>query len=211
MAGSVTMPEKDEFRPVAPPQAGAGNPDKDAGGTEDEKLLSLAKSQFQQVLDAESVNRNYQRDDQRFRAASPDDNYQWPSELLNARRQQGDSARPCLTINKLPGHVNQVVNDWRQNRPQFKYSPVDSGADPKVADILNGIVRHIQVASDADIAYDNALDGAVVPGVGYIRVLTDYVDPMSFDQDILIRQVRDRKSTRLNSSHVKSSYADVSW
>lgn len=182
----------EDFKPVAAPRAGAGEPDEDAGGTEDERLLALAKSQFQQVIDAESVNRQYMRDDMRFRAASPDDNYQWPSELLQTRRGSNtQSARPCLTVNKLPAHVNQVVNDWRQNRPQFKVSPVDSGADVKVAEVLNGVVRHIQVASDADVAYDTALDGAVVAGVGYIRVLTDYVDPMSFDQDILIRRVRD--------------------
>lgn len=163
---------------------------KEKGETKDEALLALAKAQFERVVTAEQENRTYMLDDFRFRAASPDNFYQWPDAIRSKRETDPSGQRPCLTINKLPQHVNQVTNDIRQNRPAIKVIPVDDKADPEVAEVLNGVIRHIQYASDADIAYDTAADNQVVAGVGYIRVLTDYVDDESFDQDIKIERIR---------------------
>lgn len=163
---------------------------KEKGETKEEALLALAKAQFERVVTAEQENRQYMLDDFRFRAASPDNFYQWPDAIRSKRETDPSGQRPCLTINKLPQHVNQVTNDIRQNRPAIKVIPVDDKADPEVAEVLNGVIRHIQYASDADIAYDTAADNQVVAGVGYIRVLTDYVDDESFDQDIKIERIR---------------------
>lgn len=163
---------------------------KEKGETKDDALLALAKAQFERVVTAEQENRTYMLDDFRFRAASPDNFYQWPDAIRSKRETDPSGQRPCLTINKLPQHVNQVTNDIRQNRPAIKVIPVDDKADPEVAEVLNGVIRHIQYASDADIAYDTAADNQVVAGVGYIRVLTDYVDDESFDQDIKIERIR---------------------
>lgn len=155
-----------------------------------DKLLELAKSQFTRVCDAENESRENQLDDMRFRAASPDNHWQWPSAIRNQREADPSGQRPCLTINKIPQHVNQVTNDIRQNRPSMKVIPVDDKADPELAEMLNGLLRHIGNVSDADIAFDTAIDNAVTSGVGYIRVLTDYVRDDSFEQEILIRRIR---------------------
>lgn len=155
-----------------------------------QELLSIAKEQFKRVVAAEGENRQYMLDDLRFRAASPDNKYQWPDSIRMKRETDGAGQRPCLTINKIPQHVNQVTNDIRQNRPSIKVIPVDDEADPEVAEVLNGIIRHIQYSSDADVAYDTAADNEVTAGVGYIRVLTDYIDDKSFDQDILIKRIK---------------------
>jgi len=90
------------------------------------------------------------------------------------------SARPCLTINKLPQHVRQVTNEQRQNRPAGKVIPVDAEGDDQVAEIFDGIVKHIEYMSDADVAYDTACDNQVVYGEGYVRLLTEYCDSNSF-------------------------------
>ena len=70
--------------------------------------------------------------------------------------------RPMLTINKMPQHIRQVTNDIRQNRPSIRYRPADDKADPEVADILMGLVRHIETHSDADYRdrrlYDMSFD-----------------------------------------------------
>ena len=164
---------------------------KDAPGvSEDEKLLHLALEQFKSVSDAEEDNRSYELDDMRFRAASPDNKYQWPTQVRNQREADPNGQRPCLTINKIPQHVNQITNDFRQNRPGIKVIPVDDGADVEVADMLNGVIRHIEYSSDADIAYDTAMDNGTTAGRGYVRVLTRYVADDSFDQEIYIQRVR---------------------
>jgi hypothetical protein len=108
------------------------------------------------------------------------------------------NARPCLTINKLPQHVRNVTNEQRQNRPSGKVIPADDRADPEVAEIFDGIVRHIEYMSDADVAYDTACDNQVTFGEGYIRLLTEYCDEDTFDQDIRIGRIRNAFSVYMD-------------
>jgi hypothetical protein len=151
-------------------------------------VLTLARERFKRCVEFESENRKKQQDDIRFAAATPDDPWQWDERDRYARDQAG---RPCLTINKLPQHIHQVTNDIRQNRPSIKYRAANDQAAPETAEILTGLSRHIESQSDADIAYDTALDHSVRHGLGYVRVLTDYEGEDSFDQEIFIRRVRD--------------------
>jgi hypothetical protein len=149
-------------------------------------VLTTAKERFALALDRSSHNREKMREDVRFAAATPDDPWQWEKQDQTARK-----GRPMLTINKMPQHIRQVTNDIRQNRPSIRFRPADDKADPEVADILMGLVRHIEANSDADIAYDTASEHQVVHGLGYIRVLADYIREDSFDQDIFIGRVAD--------------------
>ena len=151
-----------------------------------DEVITTAKKRFQASLERSSHNREKMREDVRFAAASPDDPWQWDKQDQIARK-----GRPMLTINKLPQHIRQVTNDIRQNRPAVRFRPADDGADVESAEILQGIVRHIEANSDADIAYNTAAEHQVTAGLGYIRVLTDYIRDDSFDQDIFIRPVRD--------------------
>lgn len=143
-------------------------------------------------------------------AGSPDNNWQWPSDVLGTRASiQG--ARPTLTINKLPQHVRQVTNDQRQNRPTGKVIPADDKADIAVAEIFDGIVRHIEYMSDADIAYDTACDNQVTYGEGYVRVLTEYCDDLSFEQDIRIKRIRNSFSVYMDPRIQDPCGADAEW
>ncbi|MFZ9959720.1 MAG: portal protein [Candidatus Limnocylindrus sp.] len=151
------------------------------------------RTRLRVAMSAYADSRQDQLDDLRFMAGSPDNNWQWPADVLKTRgsaQGQTINARPCLTINKLPQHVKQVTNDQRQNRPSGKVIPVDDMADVEMAEVLDGIVRHIEYISDADVAYDTACENQVIHGEGYIRLLTEYCDETSFDQDIKIGRVR---------------------
>ena len=154
--------------------------------TQDE-LLARARKRFNIVSSSEAESRSSQLEDIRFRAGSPDNEFQWPPAV---RGKSATSATPRLTSNRIAQSIAQVVNDSRQNRPSIKCLPVDSGADVKTAEMLNGLIRHIQSISDADTAFDTAIDSAVTCGVGYIRVLTEYASDDSFDQEIIIKRVR---------------------
>lgn len=151
-------------------------------------VLERAKKRFEYALERSSHNRDKAKQDIRFAAASPDDPWQWEDTAVKQRQLE---SRPLLTINKLPQHIRQVTNDIRQNRPAIKFRPADNNADVEVAEILNGLARHIEANSDADVAYDFAADNQVTHGTGYIRIMADYVSEESFDQDIFIRPVRD--------------------
>ena len=164
-------------------------------------MLALMRSRFTMAMAAYSDSREDELDDLRFMAGSPDNQWQWPADVLATRgsvQGQTINARPCLTINKLPQHVRQVTNEQRQNRPTGKVIPADDKADVEVAQIFDGMVRHIEYISDADVAYDTACDNQVTYGEGYIRILTEYCREDSFDQDIKIGRIRNSFSVYMD-------------
>ena len=57
-----------------------------------------------------------------------------------------------MTYNRLAAFVRQIVNDSRQNKPAIVVRPVDSDSDPETAEIYAGLIRNIEVSSNADIA-----------------------------------------------------------
>jgi uncharacterized protein with GYD domain len=104
-----------------------------------------------------------------------------------------------------------VTNDQRQNRPGAKVIPVDDNADVEVAEIFNGMIRHIEYISDADVAYDTACENQVSYGEGYIRLLTEYCDDKTFDQDIKIGRVRNSFSVYMDPTIQDPTGADAKW
>ena len=177
-------------------------------------IISVAKSRFTMAVSAYSESREDELDDLRFYAGSPDNSWQWPADVLQTRgsvQGQTINARPCLTINKLPQHVRQVTNDQRQNRPSGKVIPVDDKADVEVAEIFDGLVRHIEYISDADVAYDTACENQVSYGEGYIRLLTEYCDDNSFNQDIKIGRIRNSFSVYMDPTIQDPCGSDAQW
>jgi Phage P22-like portal protein len=177
-------------------------------------ILATARSRLDMAMSALSESREDEVDDLKFYAGSPDNHWQWPADVLATRgavQGQTINARPCLTINKLPQHVRQVTNDMRQNRPGAKVIPVDDKADLQVADILNGMIRHIEYISDADVAYDTACENQVAYGEGYIRILTEYCDDDTFDQDIKIGRVRNSFSVYMDPTIQDPTGADAKY
>ena len=133
------------------------------------------------VTEADNTNRADGLSDLQFSYGE-----QWPAQVQNMRMLE---SRPCLTINKLDAFIRQVTNSQRQQRPRIKAHPMDSIADPKIAEVLTGLIRHIETNSDADNAYDTAFNYAARIGWGYLRVQHDYIREDSFDQDIFVRMV----------------------
>jgi len=189
--------------------AEGGKPKKSASD-----ILATARARLDLAVSALAESREDEIDDLRFYAGSPDNHWQWPADVLATRgavQGQTINARPCLTINKLPQHVRQVTNDQRQNRPGAKVIPVDDNADVEVADIFNGMIRHIEYISDADVAYDTACENQVSYGEGYIRLLTEYCDDNTFDQDIKIGRVRNSFSVYMDPTIQDPTGADAKW
>lgn len=187
------------------------NPAKSSG---DNDKMATMRQRLTMAQAAYSDSREDELDDLRFMAGSPDNQWQWPADVLATRgavQGQTINARPCLTINKLPQHVRQVTNEQRQNRPSGKVIPADDNADVEVAEIFNGVVRHIEYMSDADVAYDTACDNQVTYGEGYIRLLTEYCNEETFDQDIRIGRVRNAFSVYMDPTIQDPCGADAEW
>lgn len=146
-----------------------------------DNVIKLALERWKQAEEGSRETRKKGLEDLKFRAGE-----QWPDNVQTARQLD---ARPCLTINRVPQFVRQVTNDARMNRPSIKISAVED-SDVETAEIYEGLCRHIQVSSNAEVAYDTAMDYAATMGFGYIRVITEYCDEDSFDQDIKIKRIK---------------------
>jgi len=146
------------------------------------KLLKEARARFKICVDAENDFRMAALDDLEFLTGK-----QWPDETMQQRTEEN---RPCLTINRMPAIVSQIVNEQRSQRPQATIKPVGDGADVDTAEVWEGIVRHIHVNSDSEIATDCGFEHMVASGKGYCEIVADYLPGRTFDQELYIRRVK---------------------
>lgn len=145
-------------------------------------IVKDAEKEFKDAQEVHSDNRNNALDDLRFARLGE----QWDSKDIEARRREG---RPCLTINKLPAFIRQVTNEARMNRPSVKVKAVDDEGDPETAEIFGGIIRNIEYSSNADTAYETALEYAVSSAYGFFEIRTEYAHDDAFNQDIRIKRI----------------------
>jgi len=182
--------------------ADAEIPDENLNAT-DEEILETALARFALAEEAESDMRKAAQEDLEFLSGK-----QWPLEI---QQERDIDRRPCLTVNRLPQQVQQVTNDQRQNRPAIKVSPVDDAATDEIAELIQGIIRHIEYNSNAETAYDTGGESAARGGFGYWRLLTDFVDPQSFDQEIFIKRIRNPFSVFLDPYAQEPDGSDANW
>lgn len=168
---------------------------------EQDSRIQQAMEYLRQVNDVDSNNRAEALDDVRFSAGD-----QWPVDVQNSRILE---ARPCLTINKVDAYCRQIVNQIREQRPRIKAHGMNTQSNEKQAQIITGMCRHIELQSDADQAYLNAVDYAVRMGWGYIRVTTDYVKDDSFDQEIYIKPIENPFTVYFDPNSIMADGSDA--
>lgn len=168
-----------------------------------EKILRRLVKRFERCVKWEADNRQKSIEDRKFTAGE-----QWKSED-QARRK--DDQRPCLTVNKLPTFIHQITNDQRQNRPSINISPTGDRGDVEAAKMYRGLIRYLERASNADIAYDTAFNDAVTSGFGYFRILTEREAPDTFNQTIVWRRIRNPFTVYLDPDHQEPDGADCKF
>ena len=144
-------------------------------------VIDAAKEFLRFCTEDDSNNRQEALEDLKFAGGD-----QWPVEIQNSRLLE---SRPYLTINKIDAYCRQIENQQRQQRPRMKAHGMNTESDEKVAEVVTGILRHIENQSDADAAYDNAFSYAVRMGWGYFRVIHDYPSPKSMYQELYIKRI----------------------
>lgn len=181
---------------------GSGRDD-DADGL---SIVERAYERYNRAVTAEGPLRALALDDTKFALGDSDNRWQWPTEVWDAR-----SGKIRLTINITQQHCLQIINEIRQRKAAVKFSPVDSKADKRTAQILNGVVRNIHSASQSNLAHDNAVMHQVYGGLGYWRVVAEYESDRSFNQVIVIEPIMDPRSVRMDPAAVRPDRADALW
>jgi len=142
----------------------------------DAETIEKSLKRFKITAEAEAEWRQKAMEDLNFSIGTG----QWDAAVKANRELEG---KPCLTINRAPAFLRQYTGEERQHRPAMLVSPVGSGADIETARIHQGVLRHIEVASQADVTYDNSYDWMMRTGCCPWRIKTDYISDMSFDQE----------------------------
>jgi hypothetical protein len=173
----------------------------------DKEILEEARERLQRCIDDNEEQRKLQLLDLKFATLD-----QWPAEIRASREDpaQPGGPRPCLTLDKINQYVTQVVNDMRQNRPAIKVRPIDDYSDVETAAVFQDLARHVEDKSNANIAYDNAGQSAVITGEGYFRFVTEYEDEMSDKQKIIIKPCPDMFSVYLGP-HLMPDGSDAEY
>lgn len=164
------------------------------------KVIKMMLARFQAAADYEQDTRKEMRNDFEFYVGE-----QWPPKI---KKDRDSDSRPCLTINRLPQFVRQVTNNQRMNRPSIKIIPTHDG-DVDTAGVIEGMIRHIQEVSQASIAYDTACQNQVISGLGYFRIVTEYCNDNSFDQDIKIKRIKNPLTVYFDPACVEPDYSDA--
>lgn len=164
-------------------------------------LLRLARERFTQGIDGDRDNRDR---DLECRAFYKGD--QWKKDDRDLR-----TGRPTLTVNRLPQFVKQITGEMRQNKPAIRVLPVDDETDPKLAEVYTAIIRHIESGSDAHRVYSKAGEQAVIGGLGWFRILTDYASDKSFAQEIKVRSIRNPLAVVCDPGAVELTRCDMNW
>ena len=165
---------------------------------EEEEILKEARARFKLSVDAEASNRSDALDDLEFLSGE-----QWSADAKKLR-----AGRPCLTINRLPQFVRGVINEQRKTRPAIDVIPADGASSKETADVMQGLIRHIERNSRAQIAYDTAFKYAVSCGFGHFKVCTDYIDEQSFDQEIRIDRINNPFTVYRDPASTQPDHSD---
>src|SRR4030095_14582127 len=110
----------------------------------DKLILDEANERFELIQSVDKDNRDNYKADLQF-VYSP--GKQWPDDVRETRAGWKEL---CLEFNQLKQFVAQVVNDQLQNRPGIRVHPAAGDASDDVAEIEQGMIRHIEVDSKAD-------------------------------------------------------------
>jgi hypothetical protein len=202
------MAERAQTIPDPRPGSFVEQTDDNAQGdaTRHERVLKQAKDDFRIDIDyAHQARRNF-LEDIKFANADAYNGHQWPNDI---RRNRDIDERPCLTINKTRQHNLMIVNDSKKNKPAIKIRATGNGATFESASMYNAIMRNIEYRSNATAAYDTASTFQVNGGIGYLRVITRYVNEDSFDQEPIIVRVNDPLNVVLDSNAKEADKSDM--
>jgi hypothetical protein len=149
--------------------------------TDKEALLMRVRERYKVMSEADDENRKLAMEDIKFVNVP---GAQWDANML---KERGD--RPAFEFNKLRINGKRLINEIRANRPQIKVRAVEGG-DKEGAQLREGLFRNIANMSDLDSITDQQAEYQVDGGYGCIRVDREYAEESAFDQDILIRGVK---------------------
>ena len=109
---------------------------------------------------------------------------QWEPEWWDA-----NSGKPRYTFDMTSPIVDQIAGEIEQADFDIKVRPAGGDSSKETASILDGLIRNIENISNASAIYSHAGRNMVATGIDGWRVVQEYCDGMSYDQDLMIKPI----------------------
>lgn len=148
----------------------------------DNEFMRTMLDRASEAFSFESEQRERAISDMRFAFVS---GHQWDAHLKKKRNN-----KPCYEFNRTRQMIRRVTGQQLQNKPQIKVRPTEDG-DYDLAEVLNGLIRNIELQSNAETSYDTAFQYSCGGGYGVLRVVSEYEHDYSMDQCLKIKTVYD--------------------
>jgi len=177
------------------------DPDFDAISEED--IFEEARARLQIAVDHDSANNQRAKEALLFREG---ENH-WDNKYSGAVSEES----PELVINFTDTLVGRVVNSIADLETRGKCHPIADGADTERADVINGLGRHVEYRSEAQVAYDIATDNAVTYGWGWAELITEFAAPDSFDKEIRIVPIMNSFTVYADPGAIMPTACDMRW
>lgn len=165
-----------------------------------EDIVKECREAIQTSYDYDRDNRREMMEDLRFVAG-----FQWSESALAERR-----GRPIVTINRSAQFLRQVSNPIRQNMPTLKVEP-DGEEDMEGSEVINGMFRRILYNSSASHVFAASVEHMVACGIGWYRIVSDYPDDETFDQELFIKRIHNPLSVYPDPSALEPDRSDMNY
>jgi hypothetical protein len=142
---------------------------------------SVVQQLLNKAQDADHDLRDNAREAQHFLEARDG---QWEPSIINKM-----TGRPRYTFDMCNPVVDQISGEIDGADFDIRIKPAGGDATVELAKTYDGIVRNIESMSNASRIFSQAARNMVATGMAGWRVVADWVDSDSFDQDILIKPI----------------------
>lgn len=167
-------------------------------------IVKTARRRMSAAITGDQDNRERSQDDLNFVTGEG----QWKESDKTSREAEG---KPCPTVNRMPQFVRQVTGDIRKMNPAINVMAANGEASSETAETIEGLIRHIEYKSDASSVYEQTAEAAAGGSIGWFRVLHDYEDDDSFDQEILIKRIRNSFSVYCDPAAEEPTRSDAGY
>lgn len=189
----------------------AADATQDVSALTNDPVVNEAIKRWDLVSEWEANARERFLDDIKFANADADNGWQWPNAI---KRLRDVDQRPCLTLNITRQHNLQIINAGKQNKQGVNVRATGNGATVESANVLKAIIRHIEYQSRAQDAYATAREFQIQGGIGWWRIVTDYIGgdgADAFDQEIYLRRIWDPLSVYCDPDCQEKDKSDMNY
>jgi hypothetical protein len=116
--------------------------------------------------------------------------------------------KPMMSFNKLYDYFKKLVGEQRNNTPNLKVRCLNGDSTQEAISLRADLVRQIAYNSNSDIVYQTAFENMLSGGMGAFRVITDYENSKSFDQQIKLAPIRDTEKAFFDPNAQKTTKSD---